>query len=78
MMDIVERLRKGGGRYQMCRDAADEIERLRVHIEELQEKIDAETSCACSYDNPDDVCMGHSPALEKAKAEIERLRENNA
>jgi len=51
-----------------------EVERQARHIEELQQKVDAEKSCACSYDEPGDVCQAHSPALAKALAEIERLR----
>jgi hypothetical protein len=30
-------------------------------------------TCGCSYDNPDDVCMVHSPQLVKAKKKIEQL-----
>lgn len=52
----------------------DEVERQARHIDELQAKIDAERSCACSYDAPGDVCSWHSPALVKAQAEVERLR----
>ena len=51
-----------------------EVERQARHIEELQSKIDAEKSCACSYDEPGDVCSAHSPAQAEAHAEIERLR----
>ena len=51
-----------------------EIERHAQHIEALQAKIDAEKSCACSYDAPGDVCAAHSPALTAARAEVERLR----
>ncbi len=50
-----------------------EIERLRAHIEALQGKI-GQHDCACSYDNPDDVCMPHSPIVDSLRAEIERLR----
>ena len=57
------------------RDAARaEVERLTRHIEELQSKIDAEKSCACSYDAPGDVCATHSPALAEARVENSRLR----
>ena len=55
----------------------DEVERQARHIEELQSKVDAEKSCACSYDAPGDVCAAHSPALAAARAEVERLREEN-
>lgn len=61
--------------------AADEIERQRAeldkaqrHIEMLQAKLDAEKSCACAYDDPNEVCLPHSPLLEKARAEIEQLQ----
>ena len=60
---------------------AEEVERWRAHaarqahhIKELQEKIDAEKSCACSFDAPGDICAAHSPALAEARAEVERLR----
>ena len=52
-----------------------EVERQARHIEELREKIDAERSCACSFDSPGDVCAAHSPALTRALAEVERLRQ---
>ena len=55
-----------------------EIERQSQHIDELKQKIDAEKSCACSYDAPGDVCSWHSPALAKAQAEVERLRVENS
>lgn len=51
-----------------------EVERQARHIEELREKIDAERSCACSFDGAGDVCAVHSPALMDARAEVERLR----
>jgi len=55
-----------------------EVERQARHIEGLREKIDAERSCACSFDAPGDVCAAHSPALMRARAEVERLRAENA
>ena len=51
-----------------------EVERQALYIEWLREKIDAERSCACSFDAPGDVCAAHSPALTQALAEIERMR----
>ena len=67
--------------WQRGQYAAHEIQRLRAkveqqaqHIERLQSKIDAERSCACSYDAPGDVCAAHSPALAEARAQVERLR----
>ena len=53
----------------------DALDEARRHVEVLQEKISAETSCACGYDTPDDVCAVHSPALKAARAENARLRE---
>lgn len=65
--------------YQRGVQAADEIEKLRAeldnaqhHIEMLQAKLDAEKSCACAYDDPNEVCLPHSPLLEKARAELDR------
>ena len=51
-----------------------EVERQARHIEELQRKIAAEKSCACSYDAPGDVCAAHSPTLAAARTQVERLR----
>ena len=63
---------------EITRDSAfvplAEVERQARHIEELREKIDAERSCACSFDAPSDVCAAHSPALTRALAENARLR----
>lgn len=50
-----------------------ESDRLNDHIEVLKAKI-PDTDCACGYDAPDDVCLVHSPALDAARAEIERLK----
>ena len=52
-----------------------ELDKAQRHIEMLQVKLDAEKSCACAYDDPNEVCLPHSPLLEKARAENERLRE---
>ena len=68
LLDEVERLTRERN------DARAEVERQARHIEELREKIDAEKSCACSFDAPGDVCAAHSPTLAKARAEVERLR----
>lgn len=61
-------------------DLKAENERLREHIQEL---IDASgQQCACGYDKPDDVCLGHTPLFNRlkarataAEAENKRLRE---
>lgn len=52
-----------------------ELDKAQRHIEMLQAKLDADKSCACAYDDPNEVCLPHSPLLEKARAENERLRE---
>jgi len=54
-----------------------ELDKAQRHIEMLQAKLDAEKSCACAYDDPNEVCLPHSPLLEKARAENERLRVEN-
>lgn len=62
------------GFYRAMMNGADEIERLRAHVEALQQKIDADKSCACAYDSPDDVCLPHSPVVADLRAENARLR----
>lgn len=52
---------------------AGEIEKKDAHIEALQSKIDAEKSCACSFDRPGDVCAVHSPLLREAEEVINGL-----
>lgn len=39
--------------------AMGEIDRLERHVEILQSKIYPEYSCACGFDDPDDVCAHH-------------------
>lgn len=74
--DEIERLRSAlDTAIRERNEARAEIERQARHIEELREKIDAEGSCACSLDAPGDICAAHSPALMRARAEVERLRE---
>ena len=41
MSDIVERLRKYGQHYEVCNEAADEIERLRAGIKLISHQIDS-------------------------------------
>jgi hypothetical protein len=50
------------------RSLREENERLRKHVDELTEKI-ALSDCACSLDEPGDVCVMHSPLLRRAEAE---------
>lgn len=47
----------------------DQAKALREHVELLQQKIDPETSCACAYDAPDDVCAVHSPHVARLREE---------
>lgn len=61
--------------YRVHKDRAfllAEVNRLRRHVDALQEKVSAE-SCACGYDSPDAVCLAHSPQLSAALADVERL-----
>ena len=66
-----EGIRAGADADRACLLA--EVERQTQHIEELRSKIDAERSCACSFDAPGDVCLAHSPTLAEARAEVKQL-----
>ncbi len=59
-------------------EANARIAELERHVEELQDKINPEHGCACSYDRPGDVCAVHSPALAKAEARIAELERDLA
>ena len=74
MMDEVEGL-TGALHAAEARAAtlSAENERLKQHIEELQDE--AGGNCACSYDEPGDVCMAHSPAVKRLSAENAALAE---
>jgi len=50
-----------------------EIERLKAHVEELRQKL-SHDDCACSFDFEGDVCMVHSPAVQRLEAENAKLR----
>lgn len=52
----------------------EEKEALERHNQALLDKISSE-DCACAYDHPDDVCLGHSPKLQAAEARIKALEE---
>lgn len=52
---------------------AERDEALR-HVEQLQDKLDPEHSCACCYDRADTICGHHSPMLAKAEAERDEAR----
>lgn len=72
--DYLQLLGEAGQLTRERDEARAEVQRQARHIEELQQKIDAEKSCACSYDAPGDVCVAHSPALSAALGEVEELR----
>ena len=84
--DLVDRLHDAnpvGRRYcgKLLIDAADEIERLNTtntelmqHIVELRDKITG-ADCACSYDNPRDVCEAHSPTVKRLQAELAETKD---
>jgi hypothetical protein len=53
-----------------------EADRLRQHVEELQEKLlsfDDNGKCCCSFDGPGDVCLVHSPTVERLRAELAEM-----
>lgn len=57
-----------------------ELERLRTEnaelLEHCQSLIDASgQECGCGYDTPEDICLGHTPMINKLKAERDRLRQ---
>lgn len=58
--------------YATPPSASARIAKLEAHVEELRQKNSSE-DCACSYDKPGDVCLGHSPALAAAKGRIAEL-----
>ncbi|EMG53116.1 hypothetical protein WYI_13797 [Ochrobactrum sp. CDB2] len=49
------------------------VKELSKHVEELQEKNNAET-CACSYDAVGDVCKGHSPTVKALETQLAAAR----
>jgi len=60
--DLIEALRLQG-----WNDAADRIEELERELDEARHL----QSCACNYDTPTDVCMGHHALFERLYA-VER------
>lgn len=52
----------------------EDNEALERHNQALLDKVSSE-DCACAYDHPDDVCLGHSPKLKAAEARIKALEE---
>jgi len=55
-------------------EAADRITALSAEVAVAQDYKD----CGCSYDHPDDICLGHMKLFERRNAalsaEVERLR----
>lgn len=52
-----------------------ETKKLYNNIAALETKVEAlapHGTCGCSYDDPDDLCMHHSPQMVKALAEAKR------
>lgn len=71
----IERLRAAlehseAERCKMADVALADHERLQRHVDELQEKVKA-TDCGCSHDGPGDVCMVHSPTVNRLLAALE-------
>lgn len=56
--------------------ASSVIAGLERHNQALLDKVSSE-DCACAYDGPDDVCLGHSPKLKAAEARISSLEKEN-
>jgi hypothetical protein len=51
------------------------------HVEELQDKLltfGVNGGCCCSYDNPGDICMVHSPTVQRLEAELAAAEETAA
>lgn len=52
-------------------DSADALTTVSKHIEQLERELDEARhlqSCACNYDTPTDVCMGHHALFERLYA----------
>lgn len=78
MNDLIARLR---GRSQFCKDrgevkSPDLMNEAADHIEALVKERDEARhlqSCACNYDTPTDVCMGHHALFERLYA-VKRVK----
>jgi hypothetical protein len=57
---------------QFVGDLLAEVDRLNGHVEDLQDKVDAERNCACSYDDPNDICLLHSPVAGRLRERAEK------
>ena len=62
---------------------ADALEAAQARIAELEQHIadmidDSGQECACGYDNPTDICLGHLPMYRKAQARIAELEQRVA
>ncbi len=71
----VKRLEADIEHLQFAHDEAtpeSEIVELRQHNEELLEKISL-NDCACSYDEPGDICSYHSPIVKRLEAKVKEL-----
>lgn len=61
-------------------EAADALEAQQKRIDELEQHIadmidDSGQECACGYDNPTDVCLGHKPMFDRMQKRIDALTE---
>ena len=58
MLDMIEELRMHGGEYEVCNEAADEIERLREIISGLRQGtcISADEAFVCNHFRRNEPC----------------------
>lgn len=49
------------------------IDELEQHIADMID--DSGQECACGYDNPTDVCLGHKPMFDRMQKRIDALTE---
>ncbi len=54
------------------------VSELEKHVEELQAKINPETDCCCSYDEPGQVCAVHSPRVSELERQLAELSKEAA
>jgi len=65
---------------EVGRLTADRDQALQ-HVDELQDKLLSTPDngkCCCSFEGPGDVCMTHSPTVNRLTAEVDRLTQELA